>query len=47
MGTRSLTKGHYSVNFNGDMDTVYMDNGQFKTAYGNYNYSLNDLLNLH
>jgi len=47
MGTRSLTKGHYSVNYNGDMDTVYMDNGQFKIAYGNYNYGLNDLLNLH
>ena len=42
-----VTKGHYTANYNGDAVTVYMDNGQFKTAYGNYNYSLNDLLNLH
>ena len=41
-----VTNGHYSVNYQGDVVTIYMDNGQFKTAYGNYIYSESYLKNL-
>ena len=41
-----FTNGTISFSYKGEKITIYMYNGQFKTAYGNHIYTLADLLSL-
>ena len=39
---QGLTNGTYSVNINGEIITVVIRNGIFKTSYGNHVFTIND-----
>lgn len=42
----SVTTGKYSFKYLGENVTVYLENGVFKTGYGDYVYTYDELLKL-
>ena len=43
---QGITSGSYTFSYNGENVTVFLENGGVKTAYGDYTYTYNQLLNL-
>ena len=43
---QGVTSGQYKFEYLGDTVTVALENGQVQTAYGNYHYTYQELLNL-
>ena len=44
--SQGIDTGHYTFIYNDETVTVYLEDGVFKTGYGNHKYSLEELLDL-
>lgn len=44
--SKGFTSGKYTFTYLGDEVTIYMENGIFKTGYGNYKFTYEELLEL-
>lgn len=43
---KGVTSGSYSFSYKGEKVTMYLENGAVKTAYGDYTYTYEELLEL-